>query len=70
MGIMDTRPAKGQTGERLPKGASKADMSGERSERKVGGVGMGKADATGSDKLFNTGRTSGICYTHTRGEYR
>jgi hypothetical protein len=36
-------------------------------ERKTGGVAMGKEDAVGSDKLLNTGRTAGICYTHKRG---
>ena len=70
MGIMDKRTAKGQTGERMPKGAAKADTSGERRERLVGGVGMGKEDGVGSDKQFNTGRTAGVCYTHTRSEYR
>jgi len=31
---------------------------------------MGKEDATGADKQFNTGRTAGVCYTHTRENYR
>ena len=53
-----------------PKGAAKADMSGERMGKRVGGVAMGKEDAVGSDKLFNTGRTAGICYTHTRDDYK
>ena len=70
MGKMDMRPAKGASGEREPKGVDKADRSGERRERMVGGVAMGKEDKTGADKQFNTGRTEGICYTHTRSEYR
>jgi len=34
-----------------------------------GGVAMGKEDAIGSDKEFNTGRTAGICYDHKRNSY-
>jgi hypothetical protein len=30
---------------------------------------MGMEDAIGSDKLFNTGRTAGICYEHKRTAY-
>jgi hypothetical protein len=30
---------------------------------------MGKEDAVGMDKEFNTGRTQGICYTHKRATY-
>ena len=60
-------PAKGVV---VPKGASKADMSGERMEKSHrGGVAMGKEDAIGSDKEFNTGRTAGICYDHKRTTY-
>jgi len=33
------------------------------------GVAMGKEDAIGSDKEFNTGRTAGICYDHKRTTY-
>jgi len=35
-----------------------------------GGVAMGKEDAIGSDKEFNTGRTEGICYEHKKDGYR
>jgi hypothetical protein len=60
-------PAKGVV---VPKGAGKADMSGERMEKSHrGGVAMGKEDAIGSDKEFNTGRTAGICYDHKRTTY-
>ena len=60
-------PAKGVE---VPKGAAKADMSGERMEKTHrGGVAMGKEDAIGSDKEFNTGRTAGICYDHKRNSY-
>ena len=70
MGKMDgMKGAKSTTGATPPKGATSSDMSGERREKRVGGVAMGKEDATGSDKLYNTGRTEGICYTHTRGDY-
>lgn len=71
MGKMDSmKGAKSTTGATPPKGAASSDMSGERKGRMVGGVAQGKEDDVGSDKLFNTGRTSGICYTHTRSEYR
>jgi len=60
-------PAKGVV---VPKSASKADMSGERMEKTHrGGVAMGKEDAIGSDKEFNTGRTMGVCYEHKRSSY-
>ena len=71
MGKMDsTKGVKSVTGATAPKGAISSDKSGERTGRMVGGVAMGKEDATGADKQFNTGRTSGICYTHVRSEYR
>lgn len=70
MGKMDTKVAKSVTGATPPKGASASDKSGERMSKLVGGVGMGKEDKVGADKLFNTGRTDGICYTKTRSEYR
>ena len=46
--------------------AKASDGGGERSVGMKNGVAMGKADKTGSDKLFNTGRTDGTCYTHDR----
>ena len=71
MGKMDsTKGVKSTTGATPPKKAASSDMTGERMGRMVGGVAMGKEDDVGSDKLFNTGRTNGICYTHTRSEYR
>ncbi len=71
MGKMDSmKGAKSTTGATPPKGATSSDMSGERKGKMVGGVAMGMEDATGADKQFNTGRTPGICYTHTRSEYR
>ena len=39
-------------------------------EKMRGGVAMGKEDKMGADKLFNTGKTDGICYTKTKSEYR
>lgn len=69
MGKMDSM--KGiplQTGGKMPKGADAADTKGERHEKLRGGVAMGKEDAVGKDKLFNTGRTAGICYEHKRGD--
>jgi hypothetical protein len=70
MGKMDTKVAKSVTGATAPKGASSSDKSGERMGKLVGGVGIGKEDKVGADKLFNTGRTEGVCYTKTRSEYR
>ena len=58
------------TGATSPKGVDSSDSSGERMGKIVGGVAMGKEDMTGADKLFNTGRTEGICYTHTRDAYK
>jgi hypothetical protein len=55
---------------KIPAGASAQDKSGTRSERMVNGVGMGKADMAGADKQFNTGVTSGTCYTHDRMSYQ
>ena len=57
------------TGAKAPKGATSSDSSGERHESLRGGVAMGKEDAIGSDKLFNTGRTAGVCYEHKRTAY-
>ena len=59
-------PAKGVV---VPRAADAADTKGERHEKLRGGVAMGKEDAIGSDKEFNTGRTSGICYDHKRMSY-
>lgn len=58
------------TGATSPKGVDASDSSGERMGKIVGGVAMGKEDMVGSDKLFNTGRTAGVCYTHTRECYQ
>lgn len=71
MGKMDSsKGVKSVTGATSPKGATASDMSGERKGKLVGGVAMGKEDATGADKKFDGGRSSGICYTHTRDAYR
>jgi hypothetical protein len=55
----------GTQGAKIP-AATSSDKTGERMEKTKDGVAMGKMDATGSDKLFNTGRTAGVCYTHDR----
>jgi len=70
MGIEDKKPAKGRTGEKLPKGATASDTSGERKERLVGGVAMGKKDAIGADKQFKGGSSEKICYDHKRSDYK
>ena len=71
MGKMDSmKGVPSTTGATSPKGVDSSDTTGERMGKIVGGVAMGKEDAIGSDKLFNTGRTAGICYTHTRDAYK
>ena len=71
MGKMDSsKGVPSTTGATPPKGATASDRSGERKERLVNGVAMGKEDMTGKDNQFNTGRTAGICYEHTRSAYR
>lgn len=71
MGKMDSmKGVRSTTGATPPKGATSSDMSGEKRERIVGGVAMGKEDDIGKDHQFNTGRTAGICYTHVRENYR
>jgi hypothetical protein len=71
MGKMDSsKGIPSVTGAKAPKGATASDKTGERMEKLKGGVAMGMEDATGKDKLFNTGKTEGVCYTHTRSDYR
>jgi hypothetical protein len=50
----------GTTAAKMPKGATSSDMRGERREREVNGVAMGKMDQ------FNTGRSEKVCYEHKR----
>jgi len=50
----------GTMADKLPKGASSSDKRGERREREVNGVAMGKMDQ------FNTGRSEKVCYEHKR----
>ena len=71
MGKMDSmKGVPSTTGATSPKGVDSSDSTGERMGKIVGGVAMGMEDAVGSDKLFNTGRTAGVCYTHTRDAYK
>ena len=68
MGKMDSmKGVPSTTGATAPKGATSSDKTGERMEKMRGGVAMGKQDAMGSDKDFNTGKTAGVCYSHKRG---
>lgn len=80
MGMMDSmKGTKGATGEKLPAGAAKADMSGERKQKLVGGVAMGKMDSMGSRPMSHAGNFEGKlgelndgnmgereCYSHKR----
>jgi hypothetical protein len=71
MGKMDSmKGVPSTTGATPPKGADSSDTTGERHGKIVGGVAMGKEDMVGKDALFNTGRTQGVCYTHTRDAYK
>ena len=71
MGKMDSmKGVPSTTGATPPKGANAADTSGERKGKLVGGVAMGKEDMVGKDSQFNTGRTQGVCYEHTRSDYK
>ena len=72
MGKMDKEMVKsGASGEKMPKGVLSSDTSGERMEKLKGGVAQGREDKTaGMEGEFNTGRTSGICYSHDRSHYR
>jgi hypothetical protein len=55
---------------KMPKGADAADANGNRREKVVNGIGMGKADGVGSDMPFDGGRMKGVCYTHERKSYQ
>ena len=59
MGIADKRPAKGQTGEKLPKGVNASDASGERKQTIKGGVAEGKADGLGLREASHAGKIDG-----------
>ena len=77
-GSNSTKGTKGMTGEKLPKGATASDMSGEIKAKLVGGVGIGKADSIGARESshmgkvdgrtgeFNTGSRESECYSHER----
>ena len=66
----DKSPAGYGAGGKAPSGAKASDGGGERSTGMKNGVAMGKADATGANKLLNTGKTEGTCYTHGRKSYQ
>ena len=55
---------------KAPSGVTASDKSGERMGKVVDGIGMGKADATGPDKMFDGGRSQGVCYVHDRKSYQ
>lgn len=71
MGKMDKEVFKsGMSGEKVLKGALSSDTTGERMGKIKGGVAQGMEDKTGANKLFDTGRTSGICYVKEKASYR
>lgn len=71
MGKMDSmKGVPSTTGATSPKGVDSSDSTGERMGKIVNGVAMGKEDMVGKDALFNTGRTAGVCYTHSREAYK
>ena len=57
-------------GVKRPGGADASDATGERHEKVVNGVGMGKADDMGANHKFDGGRSKGVCYTHERKSYQ
>jgi hypothetical protein len=60
MGKMDSmKGVPSVTGAKAPKGATSSDMSGERRQKLVGGVAMGKMDAMGSRPLSHAGNFEG-----------
>jgi predicted Ser/Thr protein kinase len=80
MGMMDSmKGTKGASGEKMPKGVNASDMSGERKQKLVGGVAMGKMDSMGSRPMSHAGNFEGKlgelndgnmgereCYSHKR----
>lgn len=72
--------SRSETGEREPKGDTSSDRSGERSGRKIIGVGIGERDKQGTQEggvgrsgmgskdkgEYNTGRSESVCYNHKR----
>lgn len=64
---MPTKPAGYGAGGKVPSGAKSSDGGGERHTSTRNGVAMGKKDGTGANKLFNTGKTEGVCYSHRKG---
>lgn len=71
---------RGESGEKTPKGATRADTSGQRKGKTIAGVGIGMADKGGNavqgvgrggmggkeQGEFNSGRSEGNCYNHQR----
>ena len=53
----------------IPGGAAASDKTGERGGAKKGIPG-GKSERTGSEKAYDGGRQSGICYKHDRKAYK
>ena len=52
------------------KGAEASDMTGERMGAKKGIPG-GKSESTaGKEHKYDGGKSSGVCYTHTRAAYK
>jgi len=75
MGMADTKSMQPKSGygygnQASVKGADSSDNMGMPREKMRGGVAMGMKDACGADNQFNTGRTKGVCYTHTRADYK
>ena len=56
-------------GFKVPSGVTASDKTGERGGAKKGIPG-GKSERTGSEKAFDGGRQSGICYKHDRKAYK
>ncbi len=65
--------SRGESGEREPKGVKSSDDG--KSGKKIIGIAMGKADATGRQNgvkemgEYTTGRSESVCYTHQKKGY-
>jgi len=60
---------RGESGEVAPKGLDKSDRSGEQSGKVTGGVGMGKADMSGSQE-YGVGRKGFGSHDGRMGEFK
>ena len=63
--IMKNQPKGYGTHATMSGNPAASDKSGEHGSAKKG-IPAAKTNATGADKAFDGGRSSGVCYTHDR----